>query len=233
MNCFASGNFINCSLNRWIDSKFFDSFSGSIIMRCLASGNFITNCLTFSGSFISNCHAFSGSYFSNFLSTTGSHFSNFFNRIISNSALSGECFSSYSGSCCKRYGSVFFRIISNFFCFSSYSGSFISFSSTSGSCCNDRSGKSSLFQRPYVQPVRQTIRRLVLLQPPRCTMDTDQKPYGRSTSDNLSNGLMYSLTYSFNSSGTGVFVFAVVGFVLTGSSSRAPCRIRTRPSVAC
>ena len=29
-------------------------------------------------------------------------------------------------------------------------------------------GKSSLFQRPYVQPVRQTIRRLVLLQPPRC-----------------------------------------------------------------
>ena len=42
-------------------------------------------------------------------------------------------------------------------------------------------------------------------------MDTDQKPYGRSTSDNLSNGLMYSLTYSFNSSGTGVFVFAVVG----------------------
>ena len=63
-----------------------------------------------------------------------------------------------------------------------------------------------LFQRPYVQPVRQTIRRLVLLQPPRC-LNTDQKPYGRSTSDNLFNGLMYSLTYSLNSSGTGVFCF--------------------------
>ena len=111
------------------------------------------------------------------------------------------CFSSYSGSfisflstygsCCKRYGSVFFRIISNFFCFSS---SYLSSDQTStelsatppspasafrasqalvvnataASLETAGPGKSSLFQRPYVQPVRQTIRRLVLLQPPRC-----------------------------------------------------------------
>ena len=92
--------------------------------------------------------------------------------------------------------------------FLSYSGShFSNFMSSSGSCCK--------------RPVRENLLLLLLLE---LTQTLERPDFSRI----ISNFFCFSSSYlssDFTSSGTGVFCFAVVGFVLTGSSSRAPCHM--------